>query len=103
MENEWEWRIGALQGYGECAWQQSGENIRRITVVMANPNGQMSMMIPISLRFAEGVPSLLEYDAGLLVTASKPLAKNAVADLDRLWSGSKLVLVDGAGMGGVKR
>lgn len=101
METEWVWQIGGLNGYGECAWQQLGDKVRRITVIMPNPNGTMGMMIPVSLRFSEGTPALLEFNAGPLVGASKHLAKSVVADVERLWSGSKLVLVDGAG--GVRR
>lgn len=105
MLDNWKWMIGAINGYGECAWQQLGTRIRRITIVMANQNGSMAMFIPVSTRFMEGKVAEIEFDAQGVVSVSNPLSEKTVPDFERLWSGSKLVLVDGAGMGpgGVRR
>lgn len=105
MLDNWKWMVGTINGYGECAWEQCGDRIRKITIVMANQNGAMAMFIPVSLRFMEGKANEIEFSAQGVVSVSRPLTEKVVQDFERLWSGSKLVLVDAAGMGpgGVRR
>ena len=89
--SDWQWRCGALVGYGESAWQEKDGKIRRITIIMPKPTGGAVMMIPISLRFMEGKVDLVEFDAKGLVAASKEPTAGFTADLERHWGRTGVV------------
>jgi len=91
MIGNWEWRVGVLNGFGESAWQQLGQRVRKITVVMMQMNGRPGIVTPVTTGFAEGDPQTIEWDAAGLVAGSQKAKEDFVKDLERHWGGLKLV------------
>ena len=95
MADDWEWRIGTLNGYGESAWQQLGDVIRRPTIILPSQSGGAGLLTPISLQLSDGVPASMQFPAEKLVCASQPAKKDVAADLDRHWAGSRIIVGNG--------
>lgn len=93
---DWKWKIGILQGLGERAFQVLGGKIRRITAIIPNDQG--------GLWFAKCLIDVLstddnpQIDADKLVLVSYDLKDQLHADLDRMWSNSKIIPVNGSRM-----
>lgn len=91
--DRWEWRIGALAGWGECAWEQHGNKLRRITIFTGvQPNGALSFAKAMALLWMGDQQGLEQFDADKLVIASRPPKAGNEKDLARLWGGSNLVI-----------
>lgn len=84
-DRQWEWRTGLLRGLGQCCWQESWSEIRRITL--------MSIDDKRGIAFSKSIigGALMGFDVipidGLMLfsKASTP----AIADAcERLWNGS---------------
>lgn len=89
--SDWEWKVGALNGYGEAGWQQKLGKIRRITVIVPKPTGGAFLMSPGSLQFMDGQKDLIEFDAEGLVTTCKIPTEGFIKDLERHWNRSAVV------------
>lgn len=91
---DWEWKIGALQGYGEAAWQERDGRLRRITVIIPAPTGQVVLARPVTLGLLESGPET-EFEAQRLVILGNPPRRELIADLDRAWGGGKILPANG--------
>ena len=40
----WKWKIGVLQGIGECCWEESSGRIRKISRLFMDQNGQIGLI-----------------------------------------------------------
>lgn len=92
-EEDWEWKIGVLHGFGERAFQMKGEKVRRITQIVPSPQGMILAKSLIDVA-CKGDGEVV-YDAAGLVFMCFPLAEGLRSDLDRAWTPSNIILNNG--------
>lgn len=95
--SDWEWRVGALVGFGECAWQEKNGWVRRITIIAGmTPAAQLILSKCNVLKIIDGSQDPdggdLEFEGKKLIALSSPCKPKNREDLDRLWSNSGIVL-----------
>jgi len=92
MADKWEWKVGVLQGIGEAVWQQCESRIRRITRVVATPQGMGLLKCPIAALAKGGDETESALRAIVLMyEPSEEIAEKA----ERLWSGGNIVVANG--------
>ncbi len=94
---DWEWRIGVLHGFGECAWQEHDGKVRRVTMLVAAPQGRVGLVPALAPRLSE-LGAATEYPADRLVIASSPPLRELVDDLNKAWEGSGKIIAPPSGM-----
>lgn len=88
----WSWRIGAIHGVGQAAWQESPDGeVRRITHLLVSPQGFGFMKSPLKMLAKR--PEELRADS--IVAFSFDATDEVAGDLDRLWSGSLIMPANG--------
>lgn len=93
-EEDWEWKIGVLHGFGERSFQMKGEKVRRITQIVPSPQGLILAKSLIDVA-CKGDGEVV-YDAAGLVFMAFPLKEDLRSELDRAWNGSNIILNNGA-------
>lgn len=100
VNSEWEWRVGCLGGIGECAWEQKGSKVRRMTVLTGVTNGgAVTFMRAVCLVAMGDLQGLLEFDAEGLVIMSRTPKAGFDKDFARFWAGSNLIVPGANGPG----
>lgn len=94
---DWEWRLGYLNGVGECCWQALGGNIRRISRFVAMPQGGAVIL--------KGLPCIASTDpepkfsSESMVVASTQPKQELIDELERAWEGGVIIPMAGARVG----
>lgn len=92
-QDEWAWKIGVLHGFGERAFQLRNGKVRRITQIIPNPQGLIlaKSLIDVACKGDGDV----QYEEAGLVFMAYPLKEDLIPELDRAWSGSKILPANG--------
>jgi len=85
-ETDWQWKVGILNGIGECFWEEGGGKLRKVSRLIMGPDGNIGMMkafIGGVLRGMEEVPvdGLVIFSAGAaadMQTSCKQLWSNII-------------------------
>lgn len=94
-ERTWKCMVGVLSGLGECVWDESFNEIRRVTGIFAGSDGQVG----IGKRLIGGALKGLEIiKADGLVAFSVDAPPDLVEAHTRLWSGSIIQPANGSRM-----
>lgn len=97
---DWKWRIGALNGVGECAWQQLLGKIRRITRYVILPDGSgRIMMQQFGFCGQESKDPEPQFDAEGLVALSVEPSDQFMANCERVWTKSPILQMPNMGNG----
>lgn len=91
MSDEWSWKVGILNGLGECFWQQCGGVIRRVSRIIMTQNGQIGLMKNLIGGALMGTE---EIDGTSLVCWSAGATDEQQKNCNSLWS--SIVPVNGA-------
>lgn len=93
-EPGWSWKCGFLNGFGEAFWQELFGKVRRITRLVVGPQGQAI--------FVKAIPCVASLDpepqfevASMVIGSTEP-KEELISDLDRSWSGGKIIPANGA-------
>jgi hypothetical protein len=88
----WTWKVGILVGIGEAAFQTSGDKVRRITRIIAMPDGGMVLAkSACEVLVKEGIP---EYFSSVIL-ADFAIKDEMVKELDRVWEGGRIIQANG--------
>jgi hypothetical protein len=88
----WVWKIGVLHGYGEAIWQEMAGQVRRITKPILTPQGLVLVKPVFMVASTEKEPQFFAND---IVVISLDAQEGLVADVERVWSGSGIIPVNG--------
>lgn len=89
---EWKWKIGILNSLGERAFQMMGDKVKRITQIIPQQGG---MIFAKSLVGIASGDIEAQYEAAGLVVLCVDMEEGLCAELDRAWSGSKIIPANG--------
>lgn len=93
-EEDWEWKIGVLHGFGERSFQMKGDKVRRITQIIPSPQGLILAKSLIDVA-CKGDGDVVYESAGLVFMAF-PLKEDLRPELERAWGGGVILPVNGS-------
>lgn len=90
--SEWEWWVGAINGYGECGWEQKGNKIRHITILagIGQMGGINFSKTTSFLAMVDGEHAEVEIDPSHIILKNKP-KEGIVKDWVNFWGGAKII------------
>lgn len=97
---DWKWRLGLINGIGECAFQKLGNSIRRVTRLVPMPSGEIifSRTMICSNENPEKEP---QFPADKLVIIDTDINENLSAQIDRMYSGRPGIIMPSRNGGGL--
>jgi hypothetical protein len=86
------WKVGALLGFGECAWEEKEGKLRKITILAGVQQGRVALAKAMSPMLMDGGHEVQQFDVSKLVACSGEPNKATAEDLKRMWGASKVIL-----------
>ncbi len=90
VQEQWSWKVGILLGIGEAAWQECNGRIQKLTAVVVGPGGRIGLIKCVSPMCMARVSP--DFDAAKLVLIGEDPSPDFCEDLDRFWSGGRIML-----------
>lgn len=80
---DWSWKVGVLNGLGECFWQESGGKIRKVSRIFQDGNGNVGLCKAI---IGGVMPGIQEIPAMPIVVFGVGATDEQQKNCNSLWS-----------------